>query len=198
MLYSTLIWVLYFLSQQFFKSWNQLHCSLQAFGYYFQRLPGLTTKSTHYYLHSYYFSTRFTFIALRILPLTLSFDIVPLDPLMPKLTTRLSAGAQIPMTQRHACIDYIIKCCIQAVTSIKFFKAKELLVGFFWVHLSVLWWWFVKTPDGFYLITLCWISSVVWHMLSQHISGHVTVCDPSAIDLFMPWQVSGCFGTSQL
>ena len=76
------------------------------------------------------------------------------------------------------------------------FLATELLVGFFRVHLGVLWWWFVKTPDDYYLITSCWISPVVWHMLSQHISGHVTVCDPSFIGLFAPWQVSGCFGTS--
>ena len=47
---------------------------------------------------------------------TLSFDIVPLDPLTPKLTTRLSAGAQIPMTQQLAHIDYIINNRIQAAT----------------------------------------------------------------------------------
>ena len=46
-LYSTSIWVLCSLSQQLFKSWNRLHCSLQAFGYYCQRLPGLTTKSIY-------------------------------------------------------------------------------------------------------------------------------------------------------
>ena len=120
-LYLILIWVLYSLGQTFSKSWNRLHCSLQAFGYYCQWLPGLTTKSTHYYLHSHYFRTRFTFIALRILPLTLSFDIVPLDPLAPKLMTRLSASAQIPMTQRLARIDYIIECRIQAVTSTKYY-----------------------------------------------------------------------------
>ena len=49
----------------------------QAFGLYCQRLPGLTTTSIHYYLH--YFCTRFTFITLRIPPLTLSFHPVPLD-----------------------------------------------------------------------------------------------------------------------
>ena len=76
----------------------------------------LTTKSIHYYPHSYLFCTRFTFIALRIRPLTLSFDIVPLDPLTPKLTTRLSAGAQIPTTQQLVHIDYIIECHIQAAT----------------------------------------------------------------------------------
>ena len=36
----------------------------------------------------------------------LSFNIVPLDPLAPELTMRLSAGAQIPMTQWLARIDY--------------------------------------------------------------------------------------------
>ena len=97
-LYLILIWVLYSLGQTFSKSWNWLHCSLQAFGYYCQRLPGLTTKSIYYHLYLNHFSTRFTFIALRILPLTLSLHSVPLDPLTPKLTTWLSAGAQIPMT----------------------------------------------------------------------------------------------------
>ena len=57
-LYSILIWVLCSLSQTFSKSWNWLHCSLQAFGYYCQRLPGLTTKSIHYYPHSYHFRTK--------------------------------------------------------------------------------------------------------------------------------------------
>ena len=46
----------------------------------------------------------------------LSFDSMPLDPLTPKLTMQLSAGAQIPMTQRLARIDYIIECRIQALT----------------------------------------------------------------------------------
>ena len=69
-----------------------------------------------------------------------------------------------------------------------FFKQQGCFFGFFRVHLGVLLWWFMKTPDDYYLITSCWISSVVWHMLSQHISGHVTVCDPSIIDLFAPWQ----------
>ena len=87
MLYSTLIWVLCSLSQHLFKHWNQLHCSLQAFGLYCQRLPGFTTKSIHYYLHSSYFCTRFTSITLRIPPLTLSFHPVPLNSLAPKLTT---------------------------------------------------------------------------------------------------------------
>ena len=49
----------------------------------------------------------------------LSSHFVPLDPLAPKLTMQLSAGAQIPMTQRLTRIDYIIKSCIQAATSIK-------------------------------------------------------------------------------
>ena len=105
-LYSTSIWVLCSPGQQFSKSWNWLHCSLQAFGYYCQQLPGLTTKSTHHYPYSYYFHTIFTFITQRILPLTLSFDIVPLDPLVPKLTMRLSADAQIPMIQRLVLINY--------------------------------------------------------------------------------------------
>ena len=59
------------------------------------------------------------FIIQRILPLTLSFDIVPLDPLAPELMTRLSAGTQIPMTQRLVHIDYIIESRIQAATPIK-------------------------------------------------------------------------------
>ena len=46
----------------------------------------------------------------------LSFDIVPLDPLVPKLTMQLSSGAQIPMTQQLVRIDYIIECRIQALT----------------------------------------------------------------------------------
>ena len=46
----------------------------------------------------------------------LSFDSVPLDPLAPKLTMRLSADAQIPMTSQLACIDYIIDSRIQAAT----------------------------------------------------------------------------------
>ena len=69
MLYSTSIWVLFSLGHQLSKSWNWLHCSLQAFGLYCQRLPGLTTKSIHYYSYSSHFHTRFTFIAQRILPL---------------------------------------------------------------------------------------------------------------------------------
>ena len=40
-----------------------------------------------------------------------------------------------------------------------------------------------ENPYDYYLITSCWISSVVWHMLSQHISGYVTVCDPPFIVL---------------
>ena len=46
-----------------------------------------------------------------------------------------------------------------------FFTATELLVGFFRVHLGVLWWWFVKSPDDYYLITLCllkpWLSPTI-------------------------------------
>ena len=80
-LYSISIWVLCSLGQPLSKSWNWLHCSLQAFGYYCQRLPRLSTKSIHCYLYSHYFHTRFTFIALRIPPLT-------------------------PMTQWLTCIDY--------------------------------------------------------------------------------------------
>ena len=70
-----------------------------TFGYYCQRLPGLTTKSTQYYSYFIHYHTRFTFITQRIQPPMLSFDFVPLDPLAPKLTTRLSADTQIPMTQ---------------------------------------------------------------------------------------------------
>ena len=40
-----------------------------------------------------------------------------------------------------------------------------------------------ENPYDYYLTTSCWISSVVWQMLSQHISGYVTVCDPSFIGL---------------
>ena len=61
MLYSTSIWVLCSLSQQLSKSWNWLHCSLQAFGLYCQWLPRLSTKSTHCYPYSLYFCTRLTF-----------------------------------------------------------------------------------------------------------------------------------------
>ena len=46
-LYSISIWVLFSLGHQLFKSWNWLHCSLQALGYYCLRLPGLTTKSIY-------------------------------------------------------------------------------------------------------------------------------------------------------
>ena len=49
----------------------------------------------------------------------LSLHSVPLDPLAPKLTTQLSADAQIPTTQQLARIDYLIECRIQTVTSIK-------------------------------------------------------------------------------
>ena len=72
--------------------------ALQAFGLYCQQLPGLTTKSIHYYLHSHYFRTIFIFIALRILPPTLSLHPVPLDPLAPKLMMWLLSSAKIPMT----------------------------------------------------------------------------------------------------
>ena len=51
----------------------------------------------------------------------LSFHSMPLNPLVPKLTTQLLAGAQIPMTQRLTHIDYIIKSRIQASTSIKLY-----------------------------------------------------------------------------
>ena len=80
--------------------------AFKHFGLYCQWLPGLTTKSIHYYLHSYHYHTRFTSITLRIPPLMLSSHFVPLDPLAPKLMTWLSAGAQIPMTQWLARIDY--------------------------------------------------------------------------------------------
>ena len=64
---------------------------------------------------------RFTSITLRIPPLTLSFDSMPLDPLAPKLMMRQSAGTQIPMAQQLAHVDYIIKSHIQAVTGIKLY-----------------------------------------------------------------------------
>ena len=57
----------------------------------------------------------------------LSFDFVPLDPLAHKLTTRLSAGAQIPMTQQLARIDYIINSCIQAAIAIKYILAVFII-----------------------------------------------------------------------
>ena len=104
-LYSISIWVLCSLGQQFFKSWNWLHCSLQAFGLYCQWLPGLTTKSTHHYPYSYYFRTTFTFISQRILPLTPPFDIVPLDPLTPKLTMDCQQAPKFPwLCDSHASI----------------------------------------------------------------------------------------------
>ena len=43
--------------------------AFKYFGLYCQRLPGLTTKSIHYYLHTHYIRTTFTFITQRILPL---------------------------------------------------------------------------------------------------------------------------------
>ena len=105
-LYSISIWVLCSLSQHLFKSWNWLHCSLQGFGLYCQRLPGLTTKSIHCYLYSYYFRTRFTSITLRDTASKCYPFSMPLDPLAPKLMMRLSASAQIPTTQWLARIDY--------------------------------------------------------------------------------------------
>ena len=57
----------------------------------------------------------------------LSFDIVPLDSLAPKLMMRLSASAQIPMTQRLARIDYIIECRIQASTWNKHYFGSHTL-----------------------------------------------------------------------
>ena len=36
-----------------------------------------------------------------------------------------------------------------------FFKQQLVACWFFKVHLGVLWLWFVKTPDDYYLITLC-------------------------------------------
>ena len=72
---------------------------------------------------------------------------------------------------------------------------KQWLVAFliFMAHVHVLWSWFVKTPDDYCLITLCQISSVLWHMLSQHISRCVMVCDLSLHYLFVSQQVWGCF-----
>ena len=108
----------------------QLHCSLQAFGLYCQWLPGLTTKSIHCYLYSHYFRMRFTSITLRIPPLMLSFHSMPLNPLVPKLTTWLSADAQIPTTQQLTHVNYIIESHIQAATSI---------INIFWQsHIKIL------------------------------------------------------------
>ena len=70
------------------KPWTGSTAAYQAFGLYCQWLPGLTTKSIHYYLHSYYFCTRFTSTIPRILPPMLSLHPVPLNPLVPKLMTR--------------------------------------------------------------------------------------------------------------
>ena len=86
-------------------------------------------------------------------------------------------------------------CSSTLISLVFIFKQQLVACWFFKVYLGILWLWFVKTPDDYYLITLCWISSVVWHMLSQHISGYVTMCDPSINGLFAPQQVSGCFGT---
>ena len=87
----------------------------------------LTTKSIHYYPYSYHFHTKFTFIAPRIPPLTLSFNSMPLDPLAPRLTMRLLADAQIPTTQRLTRVDYIIDSHIQAVTGIKYILAVSII-----------------------------------------------------------------------
>ena len=57
----------------------------------------------------------------------LSFNIVPLDPLAPKLTMQLSASAQIPTTSRLAHIDYIIDSRIQAAIAIKYILAVSII-----------------------------------------------------------------------
>ena len=115
MLYSISIWVLYSLSQPPSKSWNWLHCSPSS---------TLATISSDFLvlllspliiIHILFIITQDSYLIIqRILPLMLSFDIVPLNPLAPKFTTRLSAGTQIPTTWQLAHVDYIIKCHIQA------------------------------------------------------------------------------------
>ena len=64
--------------------------AIKHFGLYCQWLIHLTTKSIYCYLYLHYFHTRFTFITEGIPPLTLSFQFVPLDPLAPKCTFRLT------------------------------------------------------------------------------------------------------------
>ena len=63
-LYSISIWVICSLGQHLFISLETSStAAFKYFGLYCQRLPGLTTKSTHHYPYSYYFRTTFTFIA---------------------------------------------------------------------------------------------------------------------------------------
>ena len=64
--------------------------AIKHFGYYCQWLPGLTTKFIYYYLYSHHFRTRFTFTTEGMLPLMVSFQFVPLDPLAPRCTFRLT------------------------------------------------------------------------------------------------------------
>ena len=64
--------------------------AIKHFGYYCQWLPGLTTKSIYYYSSLLHFHTRFTFTTEEILPLMLSFQFVPLNPLAPRCTFRLT------------------------------------------------------------------------------------------------------------
>ena len=59
----------------------------------------------------------------------LSLHSMPLDHLAPELMTQLSAGAQIPTTQRLTRIDYLIVCRIQAVTSIKHYILAVTLLN---------------------------------------------------------------------
>ena len=65
------------------KSWNQLHCSLQAFGLYCQQLPrlSLSTKSIHCYSYLLYFHTRLTLYCLRDTASKCCSSSVPLNPL---------------------------------------------------------------------------------------------------------------------
>ena len=88
MLYLTLIWVLFSLGQHLYKSLETSSiAAYQAFGLYCQQLLSITIKSIYCTLYLCFFHTGFTIFTQRILPLMLSFDFVPLDPLAPKLMT---------------------------------------------------------------------------------------------------------------
>ena len=116
MLYSISIWILCSLGQYLSKSWNRLHCSLQAFGLYCQWLPGLTTKSNHYYSYFIQYHTRFTSITLRILPLTLSFPFHATRPFGAQshdVTVSRRPNSHDSATRAH---QLLIECRIQATT----------------------------------------------------------------------------------
>ena len=89
------------------------------FGLYCQWLPGLTTKSIHYCLHSYYFRTRFTFIAQRILPLNAVLQYCATRPFGAQAhdtTVSRRPNSHDSVTHAHW---LLIECCIQAATPIK-------------------------------------------------------------------------------